>query len=316
MAVTSCSLVNVKASEDKDGYSTYVQKWQVLTDSRGDGPKTVKAYPGLPARGSNYAIPSGEADEYCAFTGRTVDLASEDDTLKKWLVVVTFSNKPDEGSKKDPEQSPGDPVDDPPQISTYAVKEKEPFLKDLNGDMIASSAGEPYDPVQERDATRYMLRIVRNVADVDPAFWAGYRDAINSDVFFGCAPETVKVETPGTFEVLYAGGRKYYKVTWEFSLRSGEDISDPGAAIAELDNWRLKLYDYGMYKLVGDAPNQTLVALKDLSGNTLTAPRLLDGEGGVLPIGQPPKLLGFPIGLPIYRTLPFGLLFPGMPQII
>jgi hypothetical protein len=308
MAVTSCNLVNVKASEDKDGFTTYTQKWQVFTDARSDGPKTVKAYPDLPKRGDNYSIPGGESAEFAAFTGRTVDLASEEETLKKWWVTVTFSDNPGEGSDKDPEQPPGDPELEPAVLETYAVKGKQALLYDLDGQMIASSAGEPYDPVQERDDTNYMLRISRNQSSVDPAFYALYRDAINSDPFFGCEPETVKVETPGAIQKLYAGGRKYYRVTWEFSIRSGEV-----EFLGNKDNWRLWIVDYGMYALVGDAPNKKLVALKDLEGKPLTAPRLLNNGGVVNPVGDPPQIrLLTAGGYKIYRPLPFSAL--GLPN--
>jgi hypothetical protein len=66
-----------------------------------------------------------------------------------------------------------------------------------------------------------------------------------------------------------------------------------------------------MYKLVGAAPNQKLVPLKGLDGVPLTAPRLLDNAGGVLGIGQTPKLRRTPLGYTVCRALPFGAL--GLP---
>lgn len=307
MSVTACNLVNVKASRSKDGYTTYTQKWQVITDSRTDGPKTVLAYSGLPTINSTYSISGGESAEFAAFIGIDADLASEDDTLKKWWVVAKFSDDPGQGSNKDPEDPPGDPTLDPPVLETYAVKGKQAILYDLDGNLIASSAMEPYDPVQERDDTSYMLRISLNQSSVDPAFYATYRDATNSDVFFGCDPETVKCETPGAIQVMFKGGLKYYRVTWEFSLKSGEAES-----FGAKDNWRLWLIDYGMYKLV----DGELVKLKDKSGHDLTAPRLLNNFAGVLAVGGTPVVRrDTQGGYKIYRTLSFGALFPGMAQV-
>jgi hypothetical protein len=310
MSVTACNLVNVKASRSKDGYTTYTQKWQVLTDSRTDGPMTVLDYTGIPQVGDSYSIPSGEAAEFAAFIGSEADLASEEDTLKKWWVSVKFSDDPGEASKKDPEQPPGNPEDDPPVLETYAVKGKQAVMYDIDGNLIASSANEPYDPVIERDDTSYMLRISLNQGSVDPAFYATYRDAVNSDSFFGCAPETVKVETPGAIQVLFKGGQKYYRVTWEFALKSG-DVEAFGAK----DDWRTWLIDYGMRRMEGTAPNQKYVTIKDLEGRPLTTPTLLNGLGGVNPIGSAPVIVRLTAGgFKLYKPMPFGVLFPGMVQ--
>ena len=310
MAVVSCDIDNATCDVSREGYRTYKLVHRVVTDSRTDGPDTVSRYVSLPNQNSTYAC-FGESNTGASFQGTSITYQSKDESTKVWLATSTFSDNPGEGNKKDPEQPPGDPWDAPADISTHSQKEKKPILLDLDGNMIASSAGEPYDPVQEVDDTHYILRIVKNFLNIDMPFNASYRDAVNSDVFFGCGPETVKVETPGAMERLWFGPVKYFRLTWEFSLRSGEDISAEGSPIAVIDDWRIKLYDYGMYKLVGVAPNQKLEALTDLHGAKLTAPRLLNNSGAVLGIGETPKLRRTPLGYRGYRSLPFGAL--GLP---
>lgn len=312
MAIISCEVDDAYCDEDKDGYTTYTVQYKVIADAA-TGPEEVRQHGQLPDRFSTYSINNGgviESNAFAVFQGLSVRFKSVEDSRRLFIATAKFSDKPDEGQKKDPDQPPGDPLDEPPEISTHSQKDKKPILLALDGEMIASSAGEPYDPVQEIDDTHYLLRIVKNFPDIDLAFNASYRDAINSDIFFGCAPETVKVETPGTFERLWAGNTKYYRVTWEFSLLSGEDISGAGP-VAIIDDWRLKLYDYGMYKLVGTAPNQKRVTIKGLDGADLSAPTLLDNAGAVLAIGQSPKLRRTPLGYPVYRQLPFAAL--GLP---
>lgn len=303
MAVLSCEIDDAYCEEDLDGYADYTVVYRVVTDIV-NGPETVRQHPALPTRVSSYAV-LAETNANAVFKGKSIKFQGKEESRKIWLVTVKFSDNPEKGSKKDPEDPPGNPLNDPAVIETFAIKDKEAYLIDWQGRMLASSAKEPYDPVQERDATRYMLRITRNQDDVDQAFYAAYRDAINEDTFFGCDPYTVKVETPGAIQVLWAGPLKYYKVVWEFAIRSGETIN------GVKDDWMNHLYDYGMYKLVGAAPNQKLVQLKDLHGNFLTSPRLLDGAGAVLAVDLNPVQI-VADGFQAYVSQPFGLL--NLPQ--
>lgn len=300
MAVTACNLDHVEVTEDKDGYVTYTSRYSAHTDSRSDGGKTVLAHASVPARTSTYAISGGEADTSAACISRQATTRTPEESLKLWNVTIVHSNNPASSSNKDPEDPPENPWDEPPTVDCYVVKQKKAVLKDITGRIIASSAGEPYDPVQERDDTKYMIRSVRNQQTVpNLVFFATYRDAINSDTFAGCPAFTVKVETPGIFTRRWHKGTKYYTVTWEFSI--------------DEDTFKLKLLDYGMYKVFGGTPlpgglgitGGELKVMNDLAGNPLSAPRLLDGIGKVLPMGDDP------VELPpfkIYQERAFGAL--------
>jgi hypothetical protein len=301
MAVTSVTPVRSVAQKDGDGHRTYTVTYRALSNSSSDGPKTVLDHADCPTVGDTYSF-GGETDTAAFFDGATPRYQSEDESWKVWLVEARFATS--KSSTRDPQDPPDDPLAEAPIIRTFAHKTKKAILKDRDGRMIASSAGEPYDPVQERDATRYMLRIIMTQLDVNPPFYARYRDAINDDPFFGCAVETVKVEVPGAIDVLYGGGRKYYKVLWEFAIRSAENLS-PAAPYPHYDDFNLTLYDYGMCKLL----DGELISLKDKLGRPLTSPRLLDGEGGVLSPGFEPVPLD---PFQQYRKLPFAPL--GLPN--
>ena len=277
--------MNATAQKTGEGYLTYTLVQRVLTNSRSDGPKTVLSHADVPTVGDTYAFGS-ETDTTAFFTGANPSYQGEEESLMVWLVTSTFSNAPSASSDRDPTEPPGDPLDEPPVVEVVTTKGKKAILFDITGDLIASSAGEPYDPVQEVDDTRYILRTTRNQATVDPGFYATYRDTMNAGAFAGFVPYELKVEIPGAFKVLYkSDGTKYYQVVWEFSVNT-----NPGG-------WNLRLYDYGMYKVVGGAVvdgkvvGGELVALTDKTGNALTAPRLLDGAGGVLDIGADPVQL-------------------------
>lgn len=300
MSVTSCDIIHAVGDEDRDGYRIYTVKYKLVTNAKTDGPATVLSYSGLPGVGDTYTNGT-ESDTSAVFDGKTPSLAEPgpDGSWKIWEVDVRFTNRPADNSTRDPSEPPGDPLLEPWVIELYSAKGRRavmygyiasdtgPRLK-----VIASSAGEPYDPVQEIDDTRYMLRMSHNQDSVNIPLWATYRDAINSDNYFGLPPFTVKIETPGAIRKLYRAtdDLPYYNVTWELAVN--------------MDTWRLKLYDYGMYKLIGDELEQ----LSDLKGVPLTSPRLLDGNGGVLPVGDDPVQLP---ELSVYKELPFGAL--GLP---
>jgi hypothetical protein len=278
MAVTACNFIGAEVEEDVESFATYTATYEVITNAVTDGPYTVRQHPELPKHGDTFQNgPSGEVDQSASLVGRKISLREIENSRKVWRAVLRYTNNPGGLPARDPEDPPLLPWNEPPQISTHAAKDKQAILFDLNDRLIASSAGEPYDPVQERDLTKFILRIVRNLQFVDVAFNATYRDCINSDPFFGCDPDTVKVETPGTVDKLWFGNTPYYQETWEFAIN--------------MEEWLLRLYDYGMYRKVGEGATAKLELLRDLHNVALTAPRLMDGDGGVLAIGGSPVFI-------------------------
>lgn len=275
MSVTSATLIQASCKEDKDGFATYTAVFEVQTNDRQDSAVTIRFYSGLPQIGSFYALPGIESDISAVAVSRDIQhRENPSETAKLWRVIVTYSNNPAEQPKRDPTDPPLLPWNEPPEIEIVAAKDKEAYLFDLDGYLVASSAGEPYDPVQERDRSYPVLRIAQNQLFADVGFYVSYADAINSDPFFGGDPFTAKVEIPGATKRLWYGTTPYYHVVWEFGLNA--------------NGWRKRLYDYGMYRKVGTGATAKLEVLKDLHGHPLTAPRLLNGSGGVLAVGSSP----------------------------
>jgi hypothetical protein len=300
MAVTSATIVSAVGGKDGDGHRNYTVKYRVLTNSRNDGPSTVLAYASLPTVGSTYSNGT-ETDTAAFFDGAGAEYQGEEESAMVWLVTARFATS--KGSTRDPETPPDDPLTEPPIIETVSSTGKKAILREINqgapegatgsGRLIASSAGEPYDPVQEVDDTRYSIRIVKNQSDINLPLYALFKDSINQDEFFGCPPFTVKVQVPGTIQRLFraADQAPYYRVTWEFAVN--------------MDGWDIDLYDYGMYKLV-DGERFTI---RGLDGQPLTAPTFLDGAGGVLASDQDPIELTPFRG---YKLQVFGML--GLPN--
>jgi hypothetical protein len=305
MAITECNpFAVVNSTENEEGHRSYDVLWNVVTDAKTDGPVTIRAHPGLPQRMVNSYAFGSETDTAAICIGVDPKLKEVGESWRRWDVTVKYSTLA--GSTRDPQEPPDDPLTEPPIIETYTTKGKRPILSDFNNRLIASSAHEPFDPIPEVDDTHYNLRIIKNQSDIYPAMYPFYRDAVNSDAFFGCPPDTVKVETPGAITKLYRAvdDQPYYRVTWEFAIN--------------MDGWQLRLFDYGMYRIIGGALNPATgvvtggarEVLRDIHGVELTSPALLNGLGGVLPPGGTPVVLNPPFL--VYRRMPFSWL--GLPQ--
>lgn len=286
MAVTSVEEeLCLGGSEDREGNRTATVRYIVVTDSIADGQKTVLENDDLPQRNDFYQF-QDEQDNELFLESKECTLKSNEDSRRVWLVTCRFSSKPSSGDS-DKNENSGNPLDMTPKISIYSQKERKPILRDLDGQLIASSAGEPYDPVQEIDNTRYYIRIIRNVLTCDPVFNSKFKDAVNSAAWGGFPVGAVKVERPGDVEVLYTGeGQRYYQETWEFAVADWDEENE------EYVGWQLKLLDYGMYRIDGT----DRYVLKDSNGDTLTSAALLDGAGDVLAVGDDP------VELPSFRV--------------
>ena len=277
-----------------DRYATLI--YQVISDDRYDGPLTILAADGLPRRGSTYYT-SGEQDPWMFAKEATAELKEADKSRFVWLVTVPFStvdSRDNEGHGRDPTEPKGDPLQERPRIWTTTTKTKRQMLTDVNGRVIASSAGEPYDPVQERDETKYLLHIQRNLPEANVLLNDSYRDAVNSDNFWGLPPKTVKVEEPGLIEKLYDGsGRVFFRESWTFAISN--------------TSWRLKLKDVGFNKLNDAGDDYETILGSD--GKPLSSAVFLDGAGQPLAVGDDP------VDLPefdLYEALPFRKL--GLPE--
>lgn len=302
MAVTETKLIrSLGGTNNSDGQSTASLLWHVITDSLQDDHFTATESPDLPAKSSEYDF-FGKRRAGLYLTGYQAALKEADASRFLWHVTGNYTTAGSQSDNKQDEQS-GDPLDMTPKISIYHIKERKPILRDLNNKLIASSAGEPYDPVQEVDRTRTMVRIVRNVRRCDPVTNQRFQDTLNLTIWSNFPAESVKCETAGAIEVLYtAGGSRYYQETWEFSLPvRGVDIENTW------ETRQIKLLDYGMYRITAGERE----TIRDNLGKPLPSATLLDGNGVPLDPGDDPVFL--PI-FDVYELAEFGAI--GLPERI
>lgn len=106
----------------------------------------------------------------------------------------------------------------PPEIEFDAIAQEEAIDEDIDGKAIIMRTGEEFSPRITELVYIPVLRVRRNVAWIDPYTMATYRNATNSDTWYGMPPGTVKVARlvarRRTFSAL-----TYWEVDGEFHMK-------------------------------------------------------------------------------------------------
>jgi hypothetical protein len=182
---------------------------------------------------------------------------------KVWEVVATFSSHSGDPAKENPHA----PTLDPPDIHWGSWTKTVVAYVDLDGKHFVNSAGQGLDPPVERVLKFPALTVVRNEATFPINYVQTYWDVVNSDVFNGWAPETVKVDDIRAASQ-YREAQGFFRVTYEF-------LFNPLG-------WNHHEIDQGPSHLEeNDAGDQVRVTNK-LKGIATTNVLLLDGQGDLL----------------------------------
>jgi hypothetical protein len=276
MAITYTEIDSARASaQGRDWKRTYTRAFLATTDNPLLGAGTVRAgltdsYGHKINLGTAYRVYDAlgnviEQDLGC-FAG-PISAASDPQAGDGcgWIVTVEYS-------AYDAAEFPLNPIDHPLKISWDSNRTQVPAEEDVNGDAIVNSAGDYFfDPPVMVDDSRWVLTIVRNEPTFDPDWADTYKDAINTDPFFGRDPKTWKVASITSGDPIHDtdSGTKdgwYYAVKYQFE-------HDP-------DGWDLKILDKGMRKL--DQSTLKTIEVRDEKGEKISEPVLLDGSGNVL----------------------------------
>lgn len=193
--------------------------------------------------------------------------ASETD-YHHWQVVVDYE-------PFDPLQENETPENRPAELSwSYIEYEEAPDLT-YEGFPYLNSAGDPFDQPPKVIRPGLVLNVKQYQTSFDPALFMDYVGCVNSAVFFGAAPNTLKFK-PGGSTREYVDGAFYFSVSYQFEYRP--------------DGWQpIKILDRGPRYLVAGA----LVISTDDNGVATGKPVLLDGQGGKLAVGADPVFLEF-----------------------
>lgn len=258
--------VSVQYSNDK-GKRSYTRVWEVHTETPWVyGDEAVNAVGELILQsyfGAGTQVP---------LLSISADMETMDGT--KWKVTGNYAF-PDAGETSE------NPLNAPPQINWDQTQYTKLTDRDIEGNAVVNSAGDPYQDAQEIDDPRPVLNITRNIQNFSPALAYQYRNAINADPFQGAGPGEVKVMA--------------IKADYQYDQQWGNYWTVSVQLQFEPLGWDRKILDQGFR----EKKNNKMVAITT-SGEAVKEPALLDGTGKVLAVG----------GQPVYRTHKF---YPRLP---
>jgi hypothetical protein len=253
--------------------STYTRSFQVIASDKRAGAIRVVAEVGVRI-GDVYRIGTAGDDWFEEDTSAfCTEIAAEQDTGpeadgKQWTIALEY------GPLEDTEV---DPLNKPADVELDHDHFDRPVIRDVDGNLICNSAGDPFNPPIRRDDSRPVLTVVKNYpAPFDMNLADDFRDTINITPFFGRPPGTVKCRAPRAARLFHSVIGEYYRVTLQFDFNR--------------DGWNARPLDEGFRYASG---GQLVPAL---SGNALaTEPVLLDGSGGLLAVGGDPMFHDYQI---------------------
>jgi hypothetical protein len=279
-----------EGSQDRLYQRRYTRNFKVLCNDVRDGPVVIRsATTGsppvlrIPGIGNSYYVSATEVDRWSFVENVVCTRAEKTSAGCYWIARVEYG-------PYDASTYPADPIEWPIDLQWDRVEYDEICVVDINGNPVANSAGQPFDPPITRQMSKGILRITRNEADYDPKLADLYSDCINSDTFMGRDPYTVKVSgIPGVIKTNPQGGY-YAAVTYTFEF--------------DKKKWKKFPLDIGLQELDGSTPPK-LRKLLDDQGQPISDPAKLDGSGHQLPSNGTPVFLEFDV----YDEVNFGTAF-------
>lgn len=249
---------------DSPAGETGADKWSVkLDDLSPYGQFTAKNAPGIPTLGSRHPNVRGVfciSRDAVPFGGGVYE------------VTVTWGNNQQGAAARASE----DPTAVPHQIQRRWQSTREIARLDLDGKVIANSAGESADPPLTVEVLDRVFVITGVVDDTkgNRDRLDGFNDTVNADVVYGRKPGLGRMRTE--FDAMVLGNRRYLNLTAEIVFRkSKEDVPDEHA-------WDERIVDEGFRTLVTDVFGTKLKEIFDDFGNRPREPVRLNGKGGLL----------------------------------
>jgi hypothetical protein len=272
LSVTSVTAIEATGDITEEGAREYVVTLEVITNSVNDGPYTVLTTASLPTRGQQYSY-GGESDPY-AFCRRVggCKLRDVDGTRKIWRLSAHYSTL---GSKENPENQPGNPLDWAWKISGRVTGDRKPKFKDRNNRAIANSADEPFDPAPELLSPNVLLDLKKNTATISLEQWWNSQGAVNNADIWGLGSSRKARINTWTWDIIYTGnGGAYIANHFEVEVRRDKFLFEP--------------LDQGFRKKIGINGNgEPEYAPILIRGDIPSKEIPLDGQGSVLLAGAP-----------------------------
>jgi len=251
---------------DKETTVSYVRVFRAETSLATDDATAIKAHASCPSLGA--AHPN---NTYARLRNR--QFRNETFSKKVWIVTLTYSTKGTDVSGG----SQTNPLDTTTRITWRSEQFQKVAIKDKDGNAILNSAQDEYDPPPEKDDSRWIATITKNMVAV-PSWLLNYQDAVNSSGFMidglSVPARRAKVQS------IEIGG-------WQFQDPYSYRQVTIGIAISR-DEYTLKPRDQGFNKLVGGKRVKIMIPELDDNGKKTartmepSVPVALNGSGAVV----------------------------------
>lgn len=296
MSVTSISDVGQpRYNRDRRGVITVTRLMEAIVSSKNDGPVTVAAHASVPDPGDLYSYKS-ETSTTLFCTGVQIEPKPGSDGLdlsKVFRINVQYSNDFDTSTLTgDEEPETDDPLNDPIQIRFGAVQYQIPVERDVNNVALKNAAGDVFNPPYMMDDSRPIMIITRNEPSFNASKARFYRNAINSDMFAGAQPKTVRVIAIESSR-LVRNNIGFWQTTYEFQLADDAAPWNP-----------VKILNKGFR--ARPAAGKPAVAIVDpVSRAPISVEKLLLADGTQPSATIEAAFEGVFLDFTIYRELPF-----------
>lgn len=306
MSVTAVNPIHSSLTITDDRERSYTVTYEVVTDDRLDGPKTVASAAGLPSPGAQYSYGNeSDPDALCIGAAGEIQLRDVQQTRRVWTVPVLFATTGVSGGSGGDGQSGPQQIDGPWIVSGDTSTRMVAKLSDLDDVPLTNSAGERFVPAPETPLTQGAVKLTRKTSSLNFLDWLTTVNAINSTAFWGQPAYTWKCA----------------KWTWSVEWRGvSAHVKNDVELLYDAAGWKLKPVDYGhRYIDPLDAFNADgsikYKAIKQ-QGELSTEGQFLDGMGHLLAPGASPVLLdglgGRSGPFRINGTTDFNAIFPSV----
>ncbi|MEM6260162.1 MAG: hypothetical protein AAGI37_17945 [Planctomycetota bacterium] len=203
-----------------------------------------------------------------------------------FIVTATYSVPPGGGSHN-PE--PDNPLDRPVEYSWEIGLNQENVEVDINGDAIQNAAGDPPEQPCSRDVHSVFLNVTRNEGSFDASTAIAATNRLNTGNFFGASEGQAKCVGIWSNKVTTADS-VFWPVRYRFEFRA--------------DGFKKKLINRGfnflnngvLTRIVdGDEAGTLIEDAVRPTRPSVSRPRLLDANGGLLGANDQPVVLEFDV---------------------
>jgi hypothetical protein len=170
----------------------------------------------------------------------------------------------------------GNPLSVPPKIRFTSTAAEYEIDVDIEGNAIIMRTGEEFNPKPKETVYDPVIEITRNVAWVNPFVMATYRNATNSDTWYGMPPGTLRIAGLDADSVGEEGDDFiYWTVHGSIQCR----LAHPGSTDDKA--WWLRMRAQGyIVNLTDDQGEYIAVHAWDKEGNKVSKPVLHNKDTG------------------------------------